>query len=205
MEFVHKFIRGRLPVTILLLHGSGGDENDLLPIAGALAPGAAVLSPRGNVVQHGARRFFSYPGPGGFDAEEVAQRVDELAEWIGRMATQYAFDPNRLYALGYSNGANMAAATMLLDPGAIAGACLFRSRAVVTPAATPAHVPSLNGAPVLISAGQTDQLIPLSAAEALGQLLTNAGAHVDLAIQNAGHDLTPADFSLGKQWFAKLL
>ena len=197
MEFVHKFLPGRLPATVLLLHGSGGDENDLLPIAGALAPGAAVLSPRGNVVQHGARRFFAYPGPDGFDADEVRQRVDELAEWLGRMAV----DANPLYALGYSNGANMAAALMLLRPGTIAGACLFRSRAVITPAT----LPDLKGVPVLISAGQTDQLIPPSAAEALGQLLTTAGARVDLAIQNAGHDLTPADFSLAKQWFAKLL
>lgn len=197
MDFVYKFAPGRLPMTLLLLHGSGGDENDLLPIAGALAPGAAVLSPRGNVVQHGARRFFSYPGPDGFDADEVRQRVDELADWIARMTTQYSLDPSRLYALGYSNGANTAAATMLLRPGTIAGACLLRSRAVVTPSS----LPDLNGAPVLISAGQTDHLIPPSAAEALGQLLTSAGAHVDLAIQNAGHDLTPADFSLAKQWF----
>ena len=201
MDFIHKFAPGRLPVTALLLHGSGGDENDLLPIAPALAPGAAFLSARGNVVQHGARRFFSYPGPDGFDEDEVRQRAGELADWVERMTTQYAFDPNRLYALGYSNGANMAAAMMLLRPGAIAGACLFRSRAVVTPAT----LPDLRGAPVLISAGQTDHLIPPSAAEALGQLLTNAGAHVDVAIQNAGHDLTPADFSLAKQWFAKLL
>jgi predicted esterase len=197
MDFIHKFVPGRLPVTILLLHGSGGDENDLLPVAGALAPGAAFLSPRGNVVQHGARRFFAYPGPDGFDADEIRQRADELAEWLGRMAV----DANRLYALGYSNGANMAAALMLLRPGTIAGACLFRSRAVVSPAT----LPDLNGAPVLISAGQTDHLIPPIAAEALGQLLTTAGAHVDLAIQNAGHDLTPADFSLAKQWFGKLL
>src|ERR1035438_5581859 len=188
MEFVHKFLPGRLPVTVFLLHGSGGDENDLLPIAGALAPGAAVLSPRGNVVQHGARRFFAYPGPDGFDADEVRQRVDELAEWLGRMAV----DANPLYALGYSNGANMAAALMLLRPGTIAGACLFRSRAVITPA----PLPDLKGVPFLISAGQSDNLIPPSAAEALGQLLTTAGARVDLAIQNAGHDLTPADFSL---------
>jgi phospholipase/carboxylesterase len=201
MDFIHKFIPGGSPVTILLLHGSGGDENDLLPIAPALAPDNAFLSPRGNVVQHGARRFFSYPGPDGFDADEVRQRVDELADWIGRMATEYSFDPNRLYALGYSNGANMAAAIMLLRPGAIAGACLFRSRAVVTPTT----LPDLKGVPVLISAGQTDHLIPPSAAEDLGRVLTNAGAHVDLAIQNAGHDLTPADFSLAKQWFAKLL
>jgi phospholipase/carboxylesterase len=201
MDFVHKFAPGRSPVTILLLHGSGGDENDLWPVAGALAPGAALLSPRGNVVQHGARRFFSYPGPDGFDADEIRRRVAELAEWIRRMTQQYAIDPQRLYALGYSNGANMAAATMLLDPATIAGACLLRSRAVVSPAA----LPDLNGAPVLISAGQTDHLISPAAAEALGQLLTSARAHVDLAVQNAGHDLTPADFSLAKQWFSKLI
>jgi phospholipase/carboxylesterase len=197
MDFIHKFLPGRLPVTVLLLHGSGGDENDLLPIASALAPGAAVLSPRGNVVQHGARRFFSYPGPDGFDADEVGQRVDEFADWLGRMPVE----PNLLYALGYSNGANMAAALMLLRPGAIAGACLFRSRAVVIPNT----LPDLKGAPVLISAGQTDHLIPPGAAEALGKLLTKAGANVDLAIQNASHDLTPADFSLAKQWFTRIL
>jgi phospholipase/carboxylesterase len=195
MDFVHKSVPGRLPVTVLLLHGSGGDENDLMPIAGALAPGAAVLSPRGSVVQQGQRRFFAYPGPEGFDGDEVRERVDELSDWLGRMPV----DPKRLYALGYSNGANMAAAMMLLRPGALAGACLLRARAVVTPSA----LPDLNGAPVLISAGQTDHLIPASAAEKLGQLLTAAGAHVDLAIQNAGHDLTPADFGLAKQWFAR--
>jgi phospholipase/carboxylesterase len=197
MDFIHKFVPGRLPVTVLLLHGSSGDENDLLPVAGAVAPGASFLSPRGNVLQHGARRFFSYPGPDGFDADEIRQRVDELAEWLGRMTV----NANPIFALGYSNGANMAAALMLLRPGTIAGACLFRARAVVTPAT----LPDLNGAPVLISAGQTDHLLPPGAAEALGQLLTTAGAHVDLAIQNAGHDLTPADFSLAKQWFARLL
>lgn len=201
MDFIHKFVPGQLPVTLLLLHGSGGDENDLLPIGSGLAPGAALLSPRGNVLQHGARRFFAYPGPDGFDPDEATERVGELAEWLGRITRQYSIDPARLYALGYSNGANMAAATMLLRPGSIAGACLLRSRAVVTPA----MLPELKGAPVLISAGQTDHLIPPSAAESLGELLANAGANVDLAIQNAGHDLTPADFSLAKQWFGKLL
>jgi phospholipase/carboxylesterase len=90
---------------------------------------------------------------------------------------------------------------MLLHPGSIAGACLLRSRAVVQPAT----LPSLNGTQVLISAGETDQLISAQDAEALARLLTDAGARVDLAIQNAGHDLTPADFSLAKQWFAKVL
>lgn len=200
MDFIHKFTPGRLPITVLLLHGSGGDENDLLPVAGALVPGAAFLSPRGSMMQHGARRFLSYPGPDGFDAGDVQERTNELAEWLSRITKQYALDPARLFALGYSNGANMAAATMLLCPGVLAGACLLRSRAAIKPDV----LPDLNGAPVLISAGQTDHLIPPHAAEELGQLLTRAGAHVDLAIQNAGHDLTPADFSLAKQWFARL-
>jgi phospholipase/carboxylesterase len=194
VDFVHKFIPGKLPVTVLLLHGSGGDENDLLPVARALVPGAAFLSPRGRVLDQGMRRFFL------LDRSDVKERTAELAAWIGEAAQQYAIDPARMYALGYSNGANIAAALMLLYPGSIAGACLFRSRAMVSPEA----LPSLEGAPVLISAGQTDHLITPEDAEVLAKLLTSAGARVDLAIQNAGHDLTPADFSLAKQWFSKV-
>ena len=195
VEFVHKFLPGKLPVTVLLLHGSGGDENDLLPVARALAPGAAFLSPRGKVLEQGMLRFFR------LDRSDVKERTAELTAWIGEAAKQYGIDAARMYALGYSNGANIAAALMLLYPGSIAGACLFRSRAVVSPEA----LPSLAGAPVLISAGQTDHLIPPGDAEALAKLLTSAGARVDLAIQNAGHDLTPADFSLAKQWFSKVM
>jgi phospholipase/carboxylesterase len=201
MDFVHKFTSGRLPVTVLLLHGSGGDENDLLPIGTGLAPGAALLSPRGGVVQHGTCRFYSFPGPEGFDADEVATRVEELAEWLGRMSAEYSIDPARLYALGYSNGANMAAALMLLKPGVIAGACLLRSRAAVKPK----QLPDLAGAPVLISAGQSDAIIPAADAEGLSRMLSEAGATVDFVLQNAGHDLTPADFSVAKQWFARIL
>src|SRR6185312_12890293 len=128
MDFVHKFQPGTKPLALLLLHGSGGDENDLIPVASALAPGAALLSPRGQVLQHGARRFFGYPGPDGFDQNEIADRAGELAEWLGRMKKQYEL--GLIYAFGYSNGANIAAALMLLYPGAVAGACLLRARAM---------------------------------------------------------------------------
>ncbi len=195
VDFIHKFLPGRLPMTVLLLHGSGGDENDLLPVARALAPGAGFLSPRGKVLDQGMVRFFK------LDRSDVLERAAELAAWLPEAARQHGIDPARIYALGYSNGANIAAAVMLLHPGTIAGACLLRARAAIVPAT----LPDLNGAPVLISAGQTDRLIPPEGAEALGKLLTDAGAHVDLAIQNAGHDLTPADFSLTKQWFQRLL
>lgn len=193
--FIHQFVPGNSPISVLLLHGSGGDENDLLPVARALAPGATMLSPRGRIIDQGLVRFFK------LDRSDVRDRAAELAEWIAETATQQNIDSARLYALGYSNGANMAGALMLLHPGLIAGACLLRARAVVQPE----KLPSLEGAPVLISAGQHDQLIPPENAEALAGLLSQAGARVDLAIQNAGHDLTPADFSLAKQWFRNLV
>jgi len=198
MDFVHKFQPGTKPLALLLLHGSGGDENDLIPVASALAPGAALLSPRGQVLQHGARRFFGYPGPDGFDQNEIADRAGELAEWLGRMKKQYEL--GLIYAFGYSNGANIAAALMLLYPGAVAGACLLRARAIVRPHASP----DLAGAPVLLSAGQSDEVIPLSGPEALAQVLSAANARVDFVVQNAGHDLTPADFSIAKQWLGRL-
>ena len=194
-EFIHKFLPGRLPVTVLLLHGSGGDENDLLPVARAIAPGAAFLSPRGKVMERRLQRFFA------LDKSDVRERTAELAEWIVEATAQRQIDTSRLFALGYSNGANTAAALMLLHPGAIAGACLLRTRTPVEPE----PLPALNGAPVLISAGQHDELIPPEGAQALAELLTQAGARVDLAIQNAGHELTPADFSLAKQWFTKII
>jgi phospholipase/carboxylesterase len=194
-EFIHKFVPGRLPVTVLLLHGSGGDENDLLPVARAIAPGAALLSPRGKVMDRGLVRFFA------LDKSDVKERAAELAEWIGEAAAKYEINRARLFALGYSNGANMAGALMLLHPGAIAGACLLRARKAVEPEVLPA----LAGAPVLISAGQHDELIPPEGAQKLAESLTDAGARVDLAVQNAGHDLTPADFSLAKQWFSRVM
>jgi predicted esterase len=201
VEFIHKFVPGRLLSTVLLLHGTGGDENDLLPVGRALAPGAAFLSPRGKVLEHGAPRFFSRKAPGVFDPKEITDRTAELAEWIAIAVKQYEIDPARFYALGYSNGANIAAAMMLLHPNTIAGALLLRAMVVIRPD----PLPQVNGAPVLISAGQHDETVPPGNAEELGNLLTQAGARVDLAIQNAGHELTPADFNLGKQWFARLL
>src|ERR1700733_7217603 len=132
VEFVHKLVPGRLPVTVLLLHGSGGDENDLLPVARAIAPGAAFLSARGRVMDRGLVRFFA------LDKSDVKERAAELAAWIAEAVAKYQIDSARLFALGYSNGANMAAALMLLHPGIIAGACLLRARAAVEPEVLPA-------------------------------------------------------------------
>ena len=200
-DFDHRFIPGRLPVTVLLLHGTGGDENDLIPVGRALAAGAALLSPRGRVLEHGAPRFFSRIAPGVFDEKEIRLRAAELAIWIGEACEHYKIDPAHLYALGYSNGANIATAVLLLHPGVLAGACLLRPMPIIKPDPSPL----LHGVPVLISSGQDDPTASPADAEILADVLTQAGARVDVAIQNAGHDLTPADFSLGKQWFATLL
>jgi len=199
--FIHNFLPGKLPATVLVLHGQGGDENDLLPVARALAPDAAFLSPRGKALENGAARFFARVSPHVFDETEVRTRTAELAEWVGAAAAHYSLDLAKIYALGFSNGASIAAATMLLHSGVLAGGLLLRPRAIVEPS----DFPDLNGAPVLVIAGQQDDKMPAGASEHLARQLGRAGAEVEMAMLDAGHELTPQDFSLGKSWFAKVL
>jgi phospholipase/carboxylesterase len=200
-EFIYQFVQGTLPTTILALHGTGGDENDLLPIARGVAPGLSVLSPRGKAVERGAFRFFSRLAPGVFDEQEIRSRAAELAEWIGAVVKERGLDPSRVYALGYSNGANIATALMLLHPGVLAGAVLLRPMATIRPE----PLPQLADAPVLLIAGDQDETMQPGEAEKLGRLLAEAGAAVDFALQEAGHELTPQDFSLVKRWLAERL
>jgi len=200
-SFIHNFVPGKLASTVLVLHGQGGDENDLLPIARALAPGAAFLSPRGKVLEAGMARFFARVSPDIFDETEVRTRTAEVAEWIGAAAAEYKLDATKVFALGFSNGASMAASTMLLHPGVLAGGLLLRPRTIVEPA----ELPDLKGAPVLVIAGQKDEKMPQGAGEYLARLLGRAGASVDMAMADAGHDLTPQDFAAGKIWFSRVL
>ena len=200
-EFVHRFARRTSPFTLLVLHGTGGDENDLVPIGHSLAPGASILSPRGKVLEAGAPRFFARAAPGVFDANEIRGRAGELAEWIRSAAAEYKLDPAKIFAFGYSNGANIASSVMLLDPGVIAGSVLLRPMIVIEPG----ELPDLKGAPVLISAGKVDSMTPPGDTEKLARMLTEARATVDLAMQNAGHDLLPQDFAVAKRWLAETL
>ena len=201
MSFIHNFLPGKLSSTVLVLHGQGGDENDLLPVARALAPGAAFLSPRGKAAENGATRFFARVSQDVFDEAEIRARTAELAEWISEAAVQYGLDTTKIYALGFSNGASIAASTMLLHPGVLAGGLLLRPRAIIEPE----KLPDLNGTPVLVIAGQQDEKMPGGASEILARQLGRAGAAVEMALLDAGHDLTPQDFSIGKTWFTKLL
>jgi predicted esterase len=198
--FIHKFIAGLAPYTVLLLHGTGGDEADLIPIGKSLAPGANLLSPRGKVSEDGANRFFRRIAHGVFDPEEVKRSAAELAAFIAESAGQYHFDASKVYALGYSNGANIAQALMLLDPTVLAGAVLLRPMPVIEPV----EMPNLHGKPVLIIAGEDDDLTTPELTHQLASTLTHANAKVDVKWLAAGHGLTPYDFQVIQAFF-KLL
>jgi predicted esterase len=199
MDHIHKFIPaadGRMGRVLVLLHGTGGNENDLLPLGAELDSSAALLSPRGNVLENGMPRFFRRLAEGVFDEEDVVRRAHELADFIVTAAAKYKFDPQHLTAVGYSNGANIAAAVLLLRPEVLSGAILFRAMVPVTPETQP----SLTNKRVLICAGRSDPIVPAENAERLSSMLRDAGAEVTLRVQSAGHELTSADLLAAKSW-----
>ena len=199
LAFQHRYVAGAAGApTVLALHGTGGTEEDLIPLAQQLAPEAHVLAPRGRVLEDGMARFFRRLDVGVFDEADVRRAAGELAEFVALAARQYGFAANRVFALGYSNGANVAAAVLLLHPECLAGAALLRP---VLPL-TPEHDPHLAGRPVLIAAGTSDPYAPVPRVEALAELLGRAGAEVDLRWQAAGHDLTPSDLYGLREWVA---
>lgn len=184
---------------LLLLHGTGGDENDLIPIAQKLSPGSALLSPRGNVSEHGARRFFARLAEGVFDPEEVTRRTLALADFVEAAARQYQIDLSRLTALGFSNGANVAATLLLLRPETLAAAALLRPMVVLEPK-TP---PDLTGKRVLLSSGNVDPIVPAEHPPRLADLLQRAGATVTLKSHAASHGLVPGDFAAVRDFLAR--
>ena len=178
--------------TLLLLHGTGGNEHDLIPLAERIAPEAAVLSPRGNVLEGHMPRFFRRLAEGVFDLEDLRVRTHQLATFVKASAARYGFDAERVIAVGFSNGANIAASLLLLTPGVLSGAVLFRAMVPIVPDS----LPSLRGTRILMSNGRADPLIPASQAEVLADLFRRCGAHVALEWQTAGHNLTKRDLDL---------
>lgn len=184
--------------TLLLLHGTGGDENDLLPLADMLAPGAAVLSPRGRVVEQGMPRWFRRVAPGVFDEADLRVRTSELAEFVGRAAEFYRFDPAKMTAVGFSNGANIAATMLLLGCPVPLQAILIRAMVPLVPT----QLPKLAGRRVLILAGKVDPMSPPDQPKKLVQMLRGAGADATLVFNEAGHELTPFDVSTAQEFLA---
>jgi len=201
MDFNHRFIPApHLPAAriLLLLHGTGGDENDLIPLGRDLDPAAALLSPRGQVLENGMPRFFRRLAEGVFDEEDLVRRAHALADFVGAAAVRYEFDPKRVMAVGFSNGANIAAALLLLRPEVLAGAVLFRAMVPIVPAV----LPNLAHAHVLLSSGTQDPIVPAENAERLAGMLRDAGARVTVRFEPAGHALVAGDIAAAKEWLA---
>lgn len=200
LGFIHRFIPATRPglAPLLLLHGTGGDEDDLVPLGERLSPGAALLSPRGKVNENGMARFFRRFAEGLFDVEDIKARAQELAEFIARARAAYKLE--KPVAVGFSNGANIAAASLLTHPGTLAGAVLLRATLPLEPQ-TP---PDLTSVPVLLLSGATDPMIPLAGANRLAAVLKAAGADLTHETLPAGHNLTQKDISLATQWLERL-
>jgi predicted esterase len=198
LGFEHQFVPARAEgaPTLLLLHGTGGNEYDLLDLGRALYPGAALLSPRGQVLENGMPRFFRRLAEGVFDLDDLRRRTHDLAEFVAAAAEAYYVDPRRVIAAGYSNGANIAASLLLLRPETLAGAVLFHAMVPLIPE----QLPDLSDVPVFIAAGRSDPMIPAPQTERLAQLLREAGADVELQWQPGGHTLTQAEAQAAKTW-----
>jgi phospholipase/carboxylesterase len=199
LAYIHRFEPGADPSLppVLLLHGTGGDETDLLPLGREIAPSAPLLSPRGNVLEGSMPRFFRRFREGLFDEDDVRRRAGELADFVAEARRAYGLaEP---LALGYSNGANIAAAVLLLHPKALAGAILLRALA---PLAEPPK-PDLSDVPVLILSGLSDPIAPRSSAETLAAALAAAGARVERDDLPAGHGLTQADVTKAKTFYGR--
>lgn len=201
LSFVHRFIPAedpRLPIALLLLHGTGGNENDLLALGRLLAPRASILSPRGKVLENGMPRFFRRLAEGVFDLEDLKARTHELADFVTAAAGIYGIDRKRIVAAGYSNGANMAASILLLRPGLLAGALLFHPMVPFQPE----PMPDLSDTRVLVAAGRRDPLVPAEQAEKLAELLARAGAQVTEFWHDGDHSLRQEEVQAGKEWLA---
>lgn len=198
----HIFKAGTNPEkpVLLLLHGTGGTENDLMPLAAHIDPEASVLSIRGNVSENGMPRFFKRLSEGVFDMEDLKLRTEELRQFITDSAEQYDFDRSNVVAVGYSNGANIAANLLFTYGDALKAAILHHP--MVPNRDT--ELPSLKGTPVFIAAGTNDPICPAQESEDLEKLLADAGAKVELHWENQGHQLTMPEVEAAKVWYSKI-
>ena len=196
LSYIHRFEKCAYPgaPALLLLHGTGGDENDLIPLGRMIAPGAALLSPRGKVLENGMPRFFRRLADGIFDEDDVRRRAGEVADFVAEARAHYGIATP--IAVGYSNGANTAAAMLLLRPDALAGAILLRA---TVPLSQTSPV-DLTGKAVLIASGVSDPLMTPERAAQLASLLHGYGAVVDHRTMPSGHELSQADVNLAKRW-----
>jgi phospholipase/carboxylesterase len=199
-DFIHEFVPGNSTRTLLLLHGTGGNERDLIALGRELDPNAALLSPRGKVLENGMPRFFRRLAEGVFDLEDLKHRTNELANFVAAATQYYGFGSDNLVAVGYSNGANIAAAMLLLRPEILPIAILFRAMVPLHPETEP----NLSSVRVWIGAGDQDPIVPASETKHLAELLRRAGADVTIRFAKAGHGLTNDDLEAARHWLGVL-
>jgi predicted esterase len=207
LGFVHRYLPPAEPagavgdMTLLLLHGTGGDEEDLLPLGRLLFPGAGMLSPRGQAVENGMRRFFRRHGVGVLDQEDLRQRTDELADFIDQSAEVYDFERAGVVAVGFSNGANIAT-SLLLRRGPVLRAAVLLSPMLPF---EPDELPDLAGVAVFIGAGRRDPYAPVAQVERLAALLESAGAEVTVHWEPGGHALTRSEIDAAHRWLTAVI
>ena len=194
--FVFKYVPGVSAQTLLLLHGTGGNEEDLLPLGRTLAPSATLLSPRGQVLEGRMPRFFRRLAEGVFDQEDLAFRTDALAAFVRQQVLERGLNPAGIVAVGFSNGANIAASLLLRHPGLLSQAVLWRAM-VPFEHGSPG---GLSGTRVRLGEGRFDPIVPVENAERLAGLLRKAGAEVTLDWREAGHQLQPGEVEDARVW-----
>jgi phospholipase/carboxylesterase len=202
-SFIHRFIpstTGNSSRTLLLLHGTGGNENDLLDLGRLLDPDAALLSPRGKVLENGMPRYFRRLAEGIFDIADLTRRTYELSDFVEAASIAYDFDPKQVIAVGFSNGANIAGSMLLLRPRTLSAAALLHPMVPFIPDT----LPDLRNKPVFIGAGLADPLVPLSETEQLVQLLQRAGASVSLHQHSGGHVISHEEVREARDWLKQL-
>jgi phospholipase/carboxylesterase len=200
---IHKYIPGKNPrkPTLLLLHGTGGNENDLLPVAQLIDPEANVLSVRGEVIEQGMPRFFRRIAPGVFDEEDLLYRTTQLHEFVDRASKQYEFDRDDVIAVGYSNGANIAASMVLHIPQSLKGAILMHP---MLPRKV-SDIPDLSNMHILITAGNNDPIVPKTSTEELYQALHRQQAEISLAWFRFGHKISSDEMQIIIKWYQSLM
>jgi len=198
----HIFKRGTDPSkpTLLLLHGTGGTEQDLLSLAEIVDPDANVLSVRGNVLENGMPRFFKRLAEGVFDQEDLIFRTKELNQFLDEAAEKYDFSREHIIAIGYSNGANIAASLLFHYQNALQGAILHHP---MVPRRD-IELPDLSVKQVFIGAGTNDPLCSPEESKQLKILLEQANAQVTIHWENAGHQLTRTEVEAAHQWYVAL-
>ncbi len=205
MNFEHIYESGTTTKTILALHGTGGNEHDLVPMAKMVASGANILSPRGKILENGAPRFFKRLAEGVFDIEDLKFRTHELADFVNEAAKEYTFNSSNVYALGFSNGANIASSLLFLRPEVLAGGAILRGMVPLDiEKGELEQLPNLTGKKVFLANGTRDPMVPLDNAKKLAEIYKQAGATLTHELNPASHGLIQSDLQAMQRWFATI-